>query len=46
VFFFALQTYIGQVLISVNPYKELAIYSEEDVQSYRKKYFFEVPPHV
>ncbi|CRK97386.1 CLUMA_CG010776, isoform A [Clunio marinus] len=39
-------TYIGQVLVSVNPYKELPIYSEEDVQAYRKKYFFEVPPHV
>lgn len=40
------QTYIGQVLISVNPYKELPIYSEEDVKAYRQKYFYEVPPHV
>lgn len=40
------QTYIGQVLISLNPYKELPIYSEEDVQAYRDKYFFENPPHV
>ncbi|XP_070493184.1 unconventional myosin IC [Chironomus tepperi] len=39
-------TYIGQVLISVNPYKELPIYSEEDIEAYRKKYFFEVPPHI
>ncbi|KAG5682114.1 hypothetical protein PVAND_011493 [Polypedilum vanderplanki] len=39
-------TYIGQVLVSVNPYKELPIYSEQDIQTYRKKYFFENPPHV
>lgn len=43
---FPLQTYIGQVLISLNPYKELPIYSEEDVHAYRDKYFFENPPHV
>lgn len=41
-----LQTYIGQVLISVNPYKELPIYSEDDVMAYRQKYFFENPPHA
>ncbi|CAO1389440.1 unnamed protein product [Diamesa serratosioi] len=39
-------TYIGQVLISVNPYKELPIYSEDDVKAYRQKYFYQVPPHV
>lgn len=40
------QTYIGQVLIAVNPYKELSIYSEEVIQEYRKKYFFQAPPHM
>ncbi|XP_058458353.1 unconventional myosin IC [Malaya genurostris] len=39
-------TYIGHVLISVNPYKELPIYTEEDIKQYRKKHFFEAPPHV
>ncbi|XP_055706186.1 unconventional myosin IC isoform X1 [Phlebotomus papatasi] len=39
-------TYIGQVLISVNPYKELPIYSEEEIGVYRKKHFFEAPPHI
>ena len=44
--FCCIQTYIGQVLISVNPYKELPIYSEEIIETYKRKYFFEVPPHV
>lgn len=39
-------TYIGHVLISVNPYKELPIYTEQDVKEYRKRHFFEAPPHV
>ncbi|XP_030750397.1 unconventional myosin IC isoform X1 [Sitophilus oryzae] len=39
-------TYIGPVLISVNPYKELNIYSPQDVKGYENKHFFEVPPHV
>ncbi|XP_055536094.1 unconventional myosin IC isoform X1 [Wyeomyia smithii] len=39
-------TYIGHVLISVNPYKELPIYTEDDVKEYRKRHFFEAPPHV
>lgn len=39
-------TYIGHVLISVNPYKELSIYTEQDVKEYRKRHFFEAPPHV
>ncbi|XP_050315844.1 unconventional myosin IC [Anthonomus grandis grandis] len=39
-------TYIGSVLISVNPYKELGIYGSKEVKAYEKKNFFEVPPHV
>ncbi|XP_060520350.1 unconventional myosin IC-like [Cylas formicarius] len=39
-------TYIGPVLVSVNPYKELPIYGPKDVKSYERKHFFEVPPHV
>ncbi|KAL5292703.1 MYO1H family protein [Megaselia abdita] len=39
-------TYIGQVLISVNPYKDLPIYSDNDIKEYRRKHFFEAPPHV
>lgn len=39
-------TYIGQVLISVNPYKELNIYGLNDIKAYKGKHFFEVPPHI
>ncbi|CAG4982812.1 unnamed protein product [Colias eurytheme] len=39
-------TYIGNVLISVNPYKSLPIYTEEKTKLYYKKAFFEAPPHV
>ncbi|XP_059052056.1 unconventional myosin IC isoform X1 [Achroia grisella] len=39
-------TYIGNVLISVNPYKNLPIYTEEKIKQYYKKAFFEAPPHV
>lgn len=39
-------TYIGQVLISVNPYKNLNIYTQEEVNQYRNTHFFEAPPHI
>ncbi|XP_045464309.1 unconventional myosin IC [Harmonia axyridis] len=39
-------TYIGHVLISVNPYKELNIYGPNNIKAYNGKHFFEVPPHV
>ncbi|QRW09004.1 Myosin head (motor domain) [Ceratobasidium sp. AG-Ba] len=39
-------TYIGQVLISVNPFRDLGIYTEAVLESYRGKNRLEVPPHV
>ncbi|CAH1098535.1 unnamed protein product [Psylliodes chrysocephalus] len=39
-------TYIGPVLISVNPYMELNIYDKKSVKEYHNKHFFEVPPHI
>ncbi|KAJ7459155.1 myosin class I heavy chain [Mycena galericulata] len=39
-------TYIGAVLISVNPFRDLGIYTEETLQKYRGKNRLEVPPHV
>ncbi|KAJ6216171.1 hypothetical protein RDWZM_007328 [Blomia tropicalis] len=39
-------TYIGQVLISVNPYKELQIYNNDYIQSYHKLNFYELTPHL
>ncbi|KAJ6520123.1 myosin-1 [Mycena sanguinolenta] len=39
-------TYIGAVLISVNPFRDLGIYNDETLQKYRGKNRLEVPPHV
>ncbi|EGY15646.1 hypothetical protein VD0002_g8060 [Verticillium dahliae] len=39
-------TYIGHVLVSVNPFRDLGIYTEEVLDSYRGKNRLEVPPHV
>lgn len=39
-------TYIGHVLISVNPFKDLGIYSNDILKSYKNKNRLEVPPHV
>ncbi|XP_074709687.1 unconventional myosin-Ia isoform X3 [Strix uralensis] len=39
-------TYIGDVVISVNPYRPLPIYTPEKVQEYRNCNFFAVTPHI
>ncbi|KAI8598558.1 P-loop containing nucleoside triphosphate hydrolase protein, partial [Dissophora ornata] len=39
-------TYIGHVLISVNPFRDLGIYTDEVLKSYQGKNRLEVPPHV
>ncbi|NWX22106.1 MYO1A protein, partial [Aegotheles bennettii] len=41
-----LQTYIGNVLISVNPYRSLPIYTPEKVEEYHNCNFFAVKPHI
>jgi len=40
------QTYIGNVVISVNPYQPLPIYTPEKVQEYHNCNFFAVKPHM
>ncbi|MCJ1380833.1 class II myosin [Xylographa soralifera] len=39
-------TYIGHVLVSVNPFRDLGIYTDQVLKSYRDKNRLEVPPHV
>ncbi|KAG2458791.1 MYO1C protein, partial [Polypterus senegalus] len=39
-------TYIGSVLVSVNPYKELEIYTKQHMERYRGVNFYEVSPHI
>ncbi|CAH6722802.1 myosin-1 [[Candida] jaroonii] len=39
-------TYIGHVLISVNPFQDLGIYTQENLTKYKGKNRLEVPPHV
>uniref|UniRef100_A0A8H7TN33 Myosin motor domain-containing protein n=1 Tax=Bionectria ochroleuca TaxID=29856 RepID=A0A8H7TN33_BIOOC len=39
-------TYIGHVLVSVNPFRDLGIYTDQVLDSYRGKNRLEVPPHV
>ncbi|KAF7240258.1 Unconventional myosin-Ia [Varanus komodoensis] len=41
-----LQTYIGNVVISVNPYEPLPIYSPEIIEKYKNCNFFAVKPHI
>lgn len=41
-----LQTYIGNVVISVNPYQQLPIYGPEFIAKYRDYTFYELKPHM
>lgn len=42
----SLQTYIGNVLLSVNPFRMLPLYDVDTLHSYHHKNRFEMAPHV
>ena len=42
----SIYTFIGTVVVSVNPYKHLNIYTKELIELYRGRYIYELPPHV
>ncbi|TSK28291.1 Unconventional myosin-Ig [Bagarius yarrelli] len=39
-------TFIGEVVVSVNPYRQMDIYGEEAVDAYRGRELYENPPHL
>ncbi|XP_076020339.1 unconventional myosin-Ih [Genypterus blacodes] len=39
-------TYIGTLVVSVNPYKELDVYGKKQMDTYMGVNFFELPPHI
>ena len=39
-------TYIGEVCVSVNPYKEMDMYNKNFVNQYKGREIYERPPHL
>uniref|UniRef100_A0A3Q3DYG7 Myosin IG n=1 Tax=Hippocampus comes TaxID=109280 RepID=A0A3Q3DYG7_HIPCM len=39
-------TYIGDVVVSVNPYKQMDIYGKDAIDAYRGRELYENPPHL
>ncbi|XP_061597503.1 unconventional myosin-Ig-like [Cololabis saira] len=39
-------TYIGEVVVSVNPYREMDIYGGPAIEAYRGRELYENPPHL
>jgi len=41
-----MQTYIGTVVVSVNPYRQLPLFTGELMEEYRMRNIYEMPPHM
>lgn len=39
-------TFIGEVVVSVNPYRQMDIYGKDTVDAYRGRELYENPPHL
>lgn len=39
-------TYIGPVLVAVNPFKQLPYFGERELEMYQGAASYEVPPHI
>ncbi|KAL8164684.1 UNVERIFIED_CONTAM: Unconventional myosin-Ig [Gekko kuhli] len=39
-------TYIGEVVVSVNPYRQMELYGKDTIEQYRGRELYERPPHL
>uniref|UniRef100_A0A7N9ARC6 Myosin IG n=1 Tax=Mastacembelus armatus TaxID=205130 RepID=A0A7N9ARC6_9TELE len=39
-------TYIGEVVVSVNPYRQMDMYGKDSIEAYRGRELYENPPHL
>ncbi|XP_017474777.1 PREDICTED: myosin-IA isoform X1 [Rhagoletis zephyria] len=42
----SIYTYIGEVCVSMNPYRQMNIYGPETIKTYKGRELFENPPHI